>query len=161
LKSVHEMNCLHRDIRPANILTSGVGAFTLIDFGLSVEGEEIESSQFLGTPLYAPQAHLQGLGGDKFIYNVATDLESLVKTWCSLVFSRRALASLIRTQFDMHKEFFQNGNGKDSLGKKLAADWDRLFDDCNHAKSALEAARASNYEKLKEIFGSSYFFLDD
>ena len=58
LKYVHGRNCLHLDVKPANILLANDGTLHLIDFGVSKQYDEVaneNTSTLMGsTPGYAP-----------------------------------------------------------------------------------------------------------
>ncbi len=71
LERLHEMNFLHYDVKPGNIMIDRLGTVKVVDFGRAVMvGEEV--SFLLGSPLYmAPETHERRTG------SIATDLYSV------------------------------------------------------------------------------------
>ena len=71
LERLHEMNFLHYDVKPGNIMIDRLGTVKVVDFGRAVMvGEEV--SFLLGSPLYmAPETHERRAG------TIPTDLYSV------------------------------------------------------------------------------------
>ena len=81
LKHLHANNCLHLDIKPANIMIDADGKATLIDFGVSKQYDEVNgenTSTLLGhTPGYAP---IEQSGRGMIKFNAACDIYALGAT---------------------------------------------------------------------------------
>jgi len=78
LKFIHEMNLVHLDIKPANILLNIHGKAKLADFGLAKRLEsdkQYHANTFIGTMKYMSPERLKG---EKYSY--ASDIWSLVLT---------------------------------------------------------------------------------
>jgi len=85
LVAVHRRALVHRDVRPDNfcVRNTSSGKLTLIDFGCAVENDAEE--QFAGTIMFGSQHVIESLarGETEFKFNIADDLESFVKCFCS------------------------------------------------------------------------------
>jgi hypothetical protein len=157
VKKLHDRSILHRDIRPSNIVSEVViadseqnGTLRLIDFGLAVvvhDKSKTYRSTYVGSPMYSPQEHLLSPFGE-LLYSPSTDLESLVKTWASVMLSFPAKQKLIIDgQINLNsKDDVKNGF------QKLAQGWSALFESFTVLGSAYESARRQNYEELKHCF---------
>ena len=81
LKHLHANNCLHLDVKPANIMIDGSGKAVLIDFGVSKQYDEANgenTSTLLGhTPGYAP---IEQSGRGLIKFNAACDIYALGAT---------------------------------------------------------------------------------
>jgi serine/threonine protein kinase len=160
LKAIHECGILHRDIRIANVVFSDVLEVVgkhaeivvqpfIIDFGLAVFKTRFRST-FVGTPLYAPQAHLSASENDLYIFTKSTDLESLVKV------------SVLMTLKD--HSLFRAWNRKclteerPEYIKKIYRWWETVFSTTGIYREALDAARSGDYEKLARCFERYPFF---
>ena len=81
LKHLHANNCLHLDVKPANIMIDGSGKAVLIDFGVSKQYDKANgenTSTLLGhTPGYAP---IEQSGRGLIKFNAACDIYALGAT---------------------------------------------------------------------------------
>ncbi len=81
LKAAYEMGVVHRDIKPGNIILSLEGQAKLIDFGLSLEVNEKDTSETIwATPYYASPETLRQQQEDERsdIYALGMTLRSLL-----------------------------------------------------------------------------------
>ncbi len=61
---LHLANKVHRDIKPSNIIVDEDGRVVVLDFGLSSDIGEVQSGEFMGTPVYmAPELTELGVAG--------------------------------------------------------------------------------------------------
>ncbi len=67
LECLHSNRCVHRDVKPSNVLISAVGRVVILDFGIISEATDSEAdldSGILGTPIYmAPEQAAGGSAG--------------------------------------------------------------------------------------------------
>ena len=157
VKKLHDRGILHRDIRPSNIVSEVViadseqnGTLRLIDFGLAVvvdDGSNTYYSTYVGSPMYSPQEHLLNPFGE-LLYGPSTDLESLVKTWASVMLSFPAKQKLI---IDGQIDLYDIGDVENGF-QKLAQGWSELFESFTVLGRAFESATRQNYEELKHCF---------
>jgi serine/threonine-protein kinase len=60
LAAAHECGVLHRDLKPANIMVDGRGDIRIMDFGISVETQQVQRVELAGTPAYMAPEQLRG-----------------------------------------------------------------------------------------------------
>lgn len=68
LKYAHDMNLVHRDVKPANIMLALDGSVKITDFGIVKANKDISlttTGSTLGSPAYMSPEHLRGTGLDK------------------------------------------------------------------------------------------------
>lgn len=68
LKYAHEMNLVHRDVKPANIMLALEGTVKITDFGIVKANKDISlttTGSTLGSPAYMSPEHLRGTDLDK------------------------------------------------------------------------------------------------
>uniref|UniRef100_A0A915JIQ2 mitogen-activated protein kinase kinase n=1 Tax=Romanomermis culicivorax TaxID=13658 RepID=A0A915JIQ2_ROMCU len=78
-----EMDVLHRDVKPSNILVNTKGEIKLCDFGVSVQLINSMANSFVGTRSYMAPERLSGT-----VYNVKSDLWSLGMSLVELAIGR-------------------------------------------------------------------------
>ncbi|MBL0217920.1 MAG: serine/threonine protein kinase [Myxococcales bacterium] len=86
LAAAHAQKIVHRDVKPANILAAGDGAWKLADFGVAhvPDSSLTMTGQFVGSPAYAaPEALLRGqCDAEADIYGLgATLYQAASGTW--------------------------------------------------------------------------------
>jgi serine/threonine-protein kinase PpkA len=73
LSIIHAAGIVHRDLKPANIMLRSAGSVALIDFGISLGGQETAASlEISGTPYYMSPEQARGEATDE-----RTDLYAL------------------------------------------------------------------------------------
>ena len=161
LRFVHGAGLVHRDVRPANVCLRprGHDEFepVLVDFGLAVDvGSAGATSRMVGTAAYAADIHLRLMSEDvnrsDLPYSPATDLESLVKTWCTYMLGSGYVAYSITRELNVRVSGGQQSvESRTRALANLQRVWSgvfRLFTPSLESE-ALPAARACDYERLE------------
>jgi serine/threonine protein kinase len=158
LKRLHEeCHYIHRDIRPANIVCSQSDDFTLIDFGLAMHlGSEelIVKGPFVGTVMYAPQAHLLRFYSPDLEYSPSTDLQSFVKTLTACLLSQQAKSRLahLGAHVEVDSETY----------RKMHDMWNTIFENISVAGKLYASAVRTDYDGIQQTLKhmSAYLFMD-
>jgi len=142
LQKAHELGIINRDVRPHNIMiaegkSKKSDMLYILDWGYAVTKNQ--ASAFSGGVLYASERILELLatGAYEVVAEGRDDLEALVHTIFSLRFHEKHM--MLR---DLEKTDFG----------KLQLFWSKCSDEIPAWNSALTAARAEDYEKLKSEF---------
>lgn len=142
LRKAHDLGIINRDVRPDNIMiakgdSEETEMLYILDWGYAVTKNQL--SAFSGGVLYASERILGQLadGDCEVLAEGRDDLEALVHTIFSLRFHEK------------HKML--RGLKRDDFGE-LRMFWSKCSDDYPAWNSALAAARAEDYEKLKSEF---------
>ncbi|MCP4204747.1 MAG: serine/threonine protein kinase [bacterium] len=98
LDYAHENGCIHRDVKPANILLGNDGVIKVADFGIAaLRGEDLASElRNLGTPNYLAPERVMGQPGDQRtdIYSLGVILYELLTR--HLPFEATSIAELVQ-----------------------------------------------------------------
>ena len=147
---------VHRDIRPANIVSkitvnkeADDGEYhgpttTLIDFGLAAE-LGLCSAEFAGTLAYSGQRKLASVKSrSAIVYDAASDLESLAKTWILLSLRDDARGMV---------HAWSEDNDVDAL----ISWWNSVFHSSELFRGGYSSAERGNYDELKTAISNSPF----
>ncbi len=98
LDYAHENGCIHRDVKPANVLLGNDGVIKVADFGIAaLRGEDLATElRNLGTPNYLAPERVMGQPGDQRtdIYSLGVMLYELLTR--HLPFEATSIAELVQ-----------------------------------------------------------------
>lgn len=141
LRNTHDLNIVHRDVSPNNIIVGEGGEGLLIDWATSTSVTD-EETEYQGASLFASNAVLEVYSSApaessvSLTYEKFMDLESLVKTMFYSMFSDYVVPVFkLKGDYAATLEF-----------------WQRCEQEHPRLAALLVAARECDYEKLHNLF---------